>query len=276
MSAAEVSMKAVLTRGARAALILVALIATARAGCPSTAPFPTPTLGNATGNQTEKCYVGFALNYGATLKVPLWVEYVLTSERAYGCLSREGLSFKRDPELNGADASNRDYTNAGYDRGHMAPAGDMEWDRQVLSESFYFSNIAPQLPELNRGPWKAIEELVRLWGAKRGTLLVITGPIFEDQGLRRLPRGVAIPSAFFKTVYDPRTQESVSFVAPADASGAPDLKSWETSIGKIQKRTNLTWALPVAHEFTAGETLWPADPVRNFRSERQRRCNDGG
>ena len=60
-------------------------------------------------------------------------------------------AFKKDPHIVGSSASAVDYRKSGYDRGHLAPAGDMKWDVQAMKESFYYSNISPQLPQLNRG-----------------------------------------------------------------------------------------------------------------------------
>ena len=86
---------------------------------------------------------------------------------------------------------NEDYTRSGYDRGHLAPAGDMKWSAKAMRESFYLSNICPQKPKLNRGIWKDLEEQCRLWALDNGSLLIVTGPVitgdmndWEKTGLR--------------------------------------------------------------------------------------------
>ena len=50
--------------------------------------------------------------------------------------------------------TSKDYTNTGYDRGHLAPAADFSFSDIAMSESFYMSNISPQHPSFNRGIWK--------------------------------------------------------------------------------------------------------------------------
>ena len=62
--------------------------------------------------------------------------------------------------------STGDYTKSGYDRGHMAPAADMKWNKQAMEESFYMSNICPQNPNLNRGDWNDLEEKSRQMAKK--------------------------------------------------------------------------------------------------------------
>ena len=62
----------------------------------------------------------------------------------------------------------------------MAPAGDMKWSAKAMRESFYFSNICPQKPALNRGIWKELEEQSRLWAKDYGSLLIATDPVITD------------------------------------------------------------------------------------------------
>lgn len=102
--------------------------------------------------------------------------------------------------VKGASATNEDYTRSGYDRGHMAPAGDMKWSAKAMRESFYLSNICPQKPGLNRGIWKDLEEQARLWAKENGSLLIVTGPVITDD-LKRLGKNrVGIPKTFYKVI----------------------------------------------------------------------------
>jgi endonuclease G len=54
-----------------------------------------------------------------------------------------------------------DYEKSGYDRGHLAPAADMGFSKITMAESFYYSNMSPQVPGFNRGIWKQLEEQTR-------------------------------------------------------------------------------------------------------------------
>ena len=53
-----------------------------------------------------------------------------------------------------------DYTNSGYDRGHMVPAANAD-DPKEMSDTFFMTNMTPQLPSVNRVAWKNLEERIR-------------------------------------------------------------------------------------------------------------------
>src|SRR5262249_654706 len=97
------------------------------------------------------------------------------------------------------------------DRGHMAPSGDMA-TAQAQMESFTLANMAPQLPSLNRGIWEEIEEAVRNMAMRDGDVYVVTGPMF-GAGDQELNGRVDVPAAFYKAVYDPRTNFAGAYIA---------------------------------------------------------------
>ena len=55
-------------------------------------------------------------------------------------------NFRPDPAVPSGSAQLNDYKNSGYDRGHLCPAGDMTFNEQAMSETFYLSNMSPQEP----------------------------------------------------------------------------------------------------------------------------------
>ena len=123
-------------------------------------------------------------------------------------------SFKEDPLVLEGSASHSDYKGSGYDRGHLAPAGDMTWSKMAMEESFYYSNISPQTPSFNRGIWKRLESRVRIWGTEFDSLYVVTGPVLIDS-LEFIGAGVSIPNHFYKTVVSFKTGKpfsSISFI----------------------------------------------------------------
>ena len=98
-------------------------------------------------------HTGYIVSYNKDLKLPNWVSYELTREETKGKEKRSNR-FITDPLVKGLIATNADYARSGYDKGHMAPAADMKWSPQAMEASFYFSNICPQHPQLNRRGWK--------------------------------------------------------------------------------------------------------------------------
>ncbi|MBK9735862.1 MAG: DNA/RNA non-specific endonuclease [Saprospiraceae bacterium] len=92
--------------------------------------------------------------------------------------------FEPDYSVTTRSAFHRDYSNSGFTRGHLVPAGDMAFDTLAMRESFFMSNMSPQLRAFNNGIWKELEENVRDWTYKDETLYIITGPI-QSKGQKK-------------------------------------------------------------------------------------------
>lgn len=187
------------------------------------------------------CRAGFALSHDEARKAPLWVAQRMTPERLVNRVKRSDR-FKPDPDLKpGQRAELEDYRGSGYDRGHMAPAADMRWSAQAMEESFYLSNMAPQIgPGMNRGIWSNIEDAIRGWVAKRGELFIYTGPIFQTPQTEVIgPNQVAVPTHFYKVVFDPVRVETIAFVVPNAPHPNRRIDEFITSVRDIEARTGL-------------------------------------
>ena len=101
----------------------------------------------------------------------------------------------------GPTAFSKDYSNSGWDRGHMAPAGDMKWSEKAMYESHYLSNVCPQNKELNGGLWHRLEQMIRSWAIQEGSLYIACGPIMDETPETiGIYNKVSVPTAFFKVV----------------------------------------------------------------------------
>ena len=94
-----------------------------------------------------------------------------------------------------------DYTRSGYDRGHLAPAADFKFSQRMMRETFFMSNITPQVPEFNRGIWKELEDQVRDWAIRDKGIYVVTGPVLKP-GLPTIGKNteVSVPEKFYKVI----------------------------------------------------------------------------
>ena len=110
---------------------------------------------------------GYTLAYDKKTKTPQWVAWELTKEETKGKEERS-TEFYPDPDVVGTQVVTYDYSHSGYDRGHMAPAGDMKWNKQAMQESFYMSNICPQDHNLNTEDWNDLEMKTREWARQYG------------------------------------------------------------------------------------------------------------
>jgi endonuclease G len=179
---------------------------------------PIPELEIPCGTQYIK-HSHYAFEYKEEHEQSIWVAYMLTSKKNAQTYKRSN-SFYPDPLVSTETATNKDYSKSGYDKGHLAPAADMNWSEQAIKESFYFSNISPQLPAFNRGIWKTLEEQVRTWAQKFDTLYIVTGPIVEP-GLPTIGENkVSIPNYFYKAilVYSYSRAFGIGFILPHAAS----------------------------------------------------------
>ena len=159
------------------------------------------------------CFQAFALLHSALTRTPLYSAEHLTTAgiEAARATPRSG-DFHADPALPpGERAELSDYARSGFDRGHMAPAGDMP-DAEAQQESFTLANMVPQAPKLNRGVWEGIESAVRTMAQRRGELYVVTGPIFKGGELATVGH-VVVPTYTFKAVLDPRSRGAAAYVA---------------------------------------------------------------
>ena len=158
-------------------------------------------------------------------------------------------NFREDPMLRGDRAEPDDYRGSGYSRGHMAPAADMKKSAQVMSESFYLSNIAAQRRELNEGPWAELEKQIRRWLPERQQLWVYTGPAFDPNKERAvIGDGVAVPTHFWKIIVDEREDQSISAIAflLPNTADAPPYRQSVITVDAIELATGIDFlpALP--------------------------------
>lgn len=144
-------------------------------------------------------HTGYTVSYNSDWKIPNWVAYELTSEEARGTSPRSN-AWSTDPAVKGPQANSYDYKGSGWDRGHMAPAGDMKWGSTVMDESFYYTNIVPQDGNLNSGQWRIIEEQCRDLAKRYGSVYVVCGPIVEGNNYRTIGNKVCVPDALFKVL----------------------------------------------------------------------------
>ncbi len=159
----------------------------------------------------ELCYEVFGVMHSGITRTPLWSAEHLTARNllAAQTLSREN-SFHAEQDLpDNQRAELKDYARSGYDRGHMAPNGDMP-DRRSQHESFTLANMVPQDGDNNRHVWAGIEGAVRKLAEKEGDLYVLTGPAFLGGNLHKIGN-VLVPSHLYKVVYSPRQRAGAAY-----------------------------------------------------------------
>ncbi|MBR5087314.1 MAG: DNA/RNA non-specific endonuclease [Muribaculaceae bacterium] len=186
-------------------------------------------------------YKGYTAHFNKELHIPNCVTYEITANETRGRQGRKG-QFERDESVAGCP-NWWDYRDSGYERGHMAPAGDMKWDDEAMNETFYLTNVCPQDASLNGGVWNDIEMKVREWARRDKSLFVVTGPIMgKNPETIGQDMDIAVPEAFFKVILSPSTtpMKAIGFICPNRPCGGV-LRSYAVSVDEVEERTGINF-----------------------------------
>ncbi|WP_290918142.1 DNA/RNA non-specific endonuclease [Halodesulfovibrio sp.] len=190
------------------------------------------------GSRTDSIvhHTNYSLGYDEETEQAEWVMYEMTQKETNTPRVKRDDSFRPDPQIATGSASLRDYKKSGYDRGHLAPAADMAFSKQAMSESFYMSNMSPQRPGFNRGIWKRLEERVRNW-AHTEDIIVVTGGVLN--GSQYIGKNkVLVPNTYYKIIYTPHRNKVIAFLLPNKKSSAP-LRDFVVSVDRIEAVTGI-------------------------------------
>lgn len=187
----------------------------------------------------EVCYQEYALIHSGITRTALCsAEHLLP----HASIKRQG-KFHPDPNIGPEDrAELADYARSGFDRGHMAPSGDMSTP-SAQQESFSLANMVPQDHVCNTKLWEAIESAVRDLDQAKGELYIVTGPIFHGDSLQQIGGRVMVPTHIFKAVYDPSIQQAAVYLV----RNAPQAAYARISVAQL--------------EAISGEAVFPGLPV---------------
>ncbi|HTE01635.1 MAG TPA: DNA/RNA non-specific endonuclease [Mucilaginibacter sp.] len=153
---------------------------------------PTDTVGIDEGN--------FHVTWSHQAKYPVKVYWHLT-KAMLNCSNplKRSNSFKADPHLPTESNLTTDYAKSGYDQGHNFNAADDACATPELNKHcWYFTNMTPQLPNLNRITWRALDEQCRKWVKAGDDLFIECGSYGQLKTIG--PHKVWIPEFCWKIV----------------------------------------------------------------------------
>ena len=181
----------------------------------------------------------YSLSYNENYEQAEWVAYELKQE--YLIINRfKRPLFIKDPNVETGSADWKNYKKSGYDKGHLCPAADMDFSKEAFKETFFTSNISPQLHVFNNGVWRRLEEKVRYWAGKYDGIYVVTGGVLNTS-LKTIGREkVAVPKYFYKILMDDTNGKyrMIAFMIPNQKSDTP-LYSFVVSVDTIEKITGI-------------------------------------
>ncbi|XP_059055944.1 endonuclease G, mitochondrial [Achroia grisella] len=159
-------------------------------------------------------YDDYVLSYDQRNRVPHWVFEHLTKAHVTknDAVDRSKCEFMPDESIHPYFRSqNSDYRKSGFDRGHMAAAGNHRISQKHVEQTFYLSNMAPQVGEgFNRHAWNTLEKHVRKLTRVYNNVYCCTGPLYlprkESDGKTYVKyqvigaNTVSVPTHFYKVV----------------------------------------------------------------------------
>ncbi|KAG0355420.1 nuclease [Podila minutissima] len=202
---------------------------------------------------------GYAASYNRQFRHPNWVAEHLTTESLKDTegVNRGKSTFKEDPTVPDLyKAKLSDYLRSGYDRGHMVPAADCKFSQNAMDETFYLSNIAPQVGDgFNRDYWAHFENFCRKLTNKYQDVYVITGPLYlpyQDPVDKKYyikhevignPPNIGVPTHFYKIILTDRGNGDMAmgaFVLPNNViQNEVPLTAFQVPIEAVEKASGL-------------------------------------
>ncbi len=221
---------------------------------------------------------GFVVGYSPSLRHPVWVAYKTHPVR-HAVPPARPSGFQPDPAAPNSPQG-KEYAKSGFDRGHMAPnhAIATRYGKAAQAQTFLTSNICPQRPSLNQGPWYDVEfRIAELWPDGCGEVWVITGALSARDG-KRLASGVDIPKAFYQIVVSQSKGRVRAFAVcmPQNLRRRTPARTALVSIDELEALTGFDFLADLPDdcekqlEAATPSRLWPAGPLGAFRLLRER------
>lgn len=197
----------------------------------------TPLAAGYPNSITVLTNTAFKVGYDEDKRNPAWAAYRVNARRLDQSFPRPSR-FEVDQRTR-SRVRHDDFTRSGWDRGHMVPnhAIASRFGPEAQRETFLMTNVAPQAPALNQGPWRLLEEVISDRAAIAfEELWVIVGPIYEREP-RTLSSGVRIPDAFFCIVVDelPTTPRMQAFVMSQETPRNANFRQFVVTVDQVQR-----------------------------------------
>ena len=194
------------------------------------------------------------ISYNRARAIPNWVAWRVT-KADMSDLQRVD-SFRPDDRLpNGwVQVKPSDYTNSGYDRGHLAPNADRDGSPEAMASTFVMTNMTPQTPDLNRGPWEKLEGYLRTLVTRGSDVYIYAGVYGEDGKLKRkvtIPTNdwkiaVAVPSGAGLSAVNENTRVIAVDMPNVRGIKNADWQIYRTTVKDIEQKTGLKFFTTLA------------------------------
>lgn len=179
-----------------------------------------------------KRYRNYSFGWSQDDRVAIWVAYPLCNFYTSGTAGRTE-AWALDPLLGELSAAPFGGYAGSYARGHQLPSADRQCSEEANAQTFYGTNMTPQLNEHNGGIWSELEGKVRLIAKSSDTTYVVTGVIVSPSSMKERDsygKSVTIPDAYFKVLL--RYSKSSTLGQWAAAAFYLEHRAYSEKIGK--------------------------------------------
>lgn len=194
------------------------------------------------------------INFDPMTRNPRFVVEYLNAKILTKSVARTYNPFKADESLpKFLKVYPQDYIDSGYDRGHMAPAGNHMSSKESFEFTFFMTNMTPQLPEVNRQVWRDLEANVRLNKESFDSCWIVTCPVYgspEDTfTVSKVSKRIWVPTHLGKSILTAKrvgdeTRFSLqSYIIPNAVGVKQDYRVYRVTTDELEERTGLDlWA----------------------------------
>ena len=218
-----------------------------------------------------KSYRNYSFGWSLGDRIALWVAYPLSKTYTNGSIGRTN-AWSLDPLLGSNSSAPFGGYGGSYQRGHQLPSADRQCNYQANAQTFYGSNMTPQLKSHNEEIWAALESRVRTIANGSDTTYVVTGVVVSPSSRKTTDsygNNVTIPDAYYKAVlyynsYSTMGQwNAIGFYLEHREYSGGVKKEYSMSIDKLEEKTGLDFFvnLPAKVGSSQAAVIEAADPT---------------
>lgn len=239
----------------------------------------TVLISHSTTSSSGREIMTYSLEYDKSKHHSRWVAFRFDGDTRARNVSRSDEPFTDDPNLSSDLRIGNNGFGWDYNRGHLCASADRLYSQTANEQTFYMSNMSPQLGSFNQAYWIKFENLVQSLGRNTSfsdTLYVVKGGTIKDNQIlgyvtRSNGKKVAIPSYYFMALLKVKNgvYSSIAFYMKHKEYGytydhqAPSsiLSEHAVSINRLEELTGIDFFpnLPDAQEEKIEDQLLPTN-----------------
>ena len=220
-----------------------------------------------------KTYRNYSFGWSQKDRVALWVAYPLCKLYTNGSAGRTN-AWALDPLLGENSAAPFGGYAGDYARGHQLPSADRQCCYEANAQTFYGTNMTPQLNEHNEKIWADLENKVRGYANTSDTTYVVTGVIVSSSSKKEKDsygNSVTIPDAYFKAILKYSKSSTLgawnaaAFYLEHRAYSGSVSKEHSMSVDELEKMTGIDFFVNLPAKIGADQAakLEAADPANS-------------